>query len=84
MLVEFKRKLMSKAEKIKEQIGWLKVIFGILSAIAISLIGFLATNYQKAEPIISVLTMSFVLLVSFSIIIVNKKAFDKIDELEGL
>ena len=75
---------MGKVDKIKEQIGWLKVIFGILSAIAISLVGFLATNYQKVEPIISILAMSFVLLLSFAIIIVNKKAFDKIDELEDL
>ncbi|RLA74089.1 MAG: hypothetical protein DRG30_05640 [Epsilonproteobacteria bacterium] len=75
---------MGKVDKIKEQIGWLKVVFGILSAIAISLVGFLATNYQKSEPIISILAMSFVLMLSFAIIIVNKKAFNKIDELEEL
>jgi len=30
---------MSKNEKIREQIGWLKVVFGILSATLISLCG---------------------------------------------
>ena len=75
---------MSRAEKIKEQIGWLKVIFGILTAIVVSLIGFIATSYKVAEPIIIVLSLIVVALLSFGIIIVNKKAYAKMDELEEL
>jgi len=74
----------SKIDKIKEQIGWFKVIFGILSAIAISLIGFLATSYDKAEPIILILALAALLAVLGGIIFVNKLVFKKIDELEEL
>jgi ABC-type Fe3+-siderophore transport system permease subunit len=74
----------SKIDKIKEQIGWFKVIFGILSAIAISLIGFLATSYDKAEPIILILALAALLAALGGIIFVNKLVFKKIDELEEL
>ena len=40
---------MSKIDKIKEQIGWLKVVFGILSAIDVSLVGWLVSNYDKTD-----------------------------------
>jgi predicted MFS family arabinose efflux permease len=75
---------MSEKDRIKEEIGWLKVVFGILTAIAISLVGFLATSYHKADFIVLVLTLVLVIFISFGIIVVNKKAFDKIDKLEDL
>lgn len=75
---------MSRNEKIKEQIGWLKVIFGILSAIDISLAGWLATHYTSAEQTVLILTTLLIVIFSFGIVFVNKKAFDKIDELEEL
>ena len=40
---------MSKADKLKEEIGWLKVVFAILVAIDISLVGWLAQNYDVAS-----------------------------------
>ncbi len=42
---------MSKSERIKEQIGWLKVIFAILMAIDISLMGWLANHYDKIDEL---------------------------------
>ena len=75
---------MGKIDKIKEQIGWLKVVFGILTAIVVSLIGYIATSYKTAEPIILISALILTILILFGIIIVNKKAFDKIDELEDL
>lgn len=75
---------MSETEKIKEQIGWLKVVFGILSAVLISLIGFLATNYQTSDTIISIVTMVLVILISVLIVIVNKIALKKMDKLKDL
>ena len=75
---------MSRSEKIKEQIGWLKVVFGILTAIVVSLIGFIATSYKTTEPLILISAFALIVLLSFVIIIVNKKAFDKMDELEEL
>ena len=75
---------MSKADKIKEQIGWLKVVFGILTAIIVSLVGFIATSYKTTEPIILIAALILTILLSFAIIVVNKKAFSKMDELEDL
>jgi len=75
---------MSKADKIKEQVGWLKVVFGILTAIVVSLIGFIATSYKIAEPNILIIALILSIVLLFGIILINKKAFDKIDELEDL
>jgi hypothetical protein len=39
---------MSKTDKLKEEIGWLKVVFGILVATDISLVAWMAQSYNKA------------------------------------
>lgn len=70
--------VMSEAEKIKEQIGWLKVIFGILSAVVVSLMGWLATNYNSAGNITLILATILIVLLSFAIMFINKKAFEKL------
>ena len=75
---------MSRAEKIKEQIGWLKVAFGLLTAVIVSLVGYIATSYKIAEPIMLIVALLLTVLLSFGVIVVNKKAFDKMDELEEL
>ena len=43
---------MSKTDKLKEEIGWLKVIFGILVATDISLVAWLAQNYSSTIAVI--------------------------------
>ena len=42
---------MSKADRVKEEIGWLKVVFGILVATDISIIAWLAQNFGSASRI---------------------------------
>jgi hypothetical protein len=37
---------MSKTDKLKEEIGWLKVVFAILVATDISLVAWLVQNYN--------------------------------------
>jgi len=75
-----------KVDKIKEHIGWLKIVFGILSAINIALVGWLVTNYD--QPDINVMKINIgviiVLMISMAIVYINKKAMNKIDELEDL
>ena len=41
---------MAHLDKVKEEIGWLKVIFAILIAADISLVAWLAQNHRKADP----------------------------------
>ena len=40
---------MAKIDRLKEEIGWLKVMFAVLVAIDASLVGWLAQNYAKAS-----------------------------------
>ncbi len=77
---------MSKIDKIKEQIAWLKVVFGILSAIDVSLIGWLVGNYDKPgiKTIKIVLGSVIAVVIAFAIVYTNKKAMQKIDMLEEL
>ena len=75
---------MSKAEKLKEEIGWLKVVFGILVATDISLLAWLAQNYNRAPSFLLAIGVLGVLGVTAGIVRVNKTAYRKIDELEEL
>jgi 4-hydroxybenzoate polyprenyltransferase len=75
---------MSKNEKLKEEIGWLKIVFGILVATDISLLAWLVQNYSKADTVIVVIGSVAALFVTLGIVWVNKVAYRKIDELEDL
>jgi flagellar motor component MotA len=75
---------MSKLDELKENIGWLKVVFGILTAIDVSLLGWLAQNYQSASILINVITLVIIIGCTAGIILVNKKAYSKIRELGDL
>lgn len=57
--MDYKRTLrneidVSKADKLKEEVGWLKVVFGILVATDISLVAWLAQNYANASILLLV------------------------------
>ena len=40
---------MAKVDRLKEEIGWLKVVFGVLVALDASLLGWLAQNYASTS-----------------------------------
>jgi hypothetical protein len=73
---------MAKIDKIKEQIGWLKVVFGLLFATDISLIAYLFTSVEKLNLVQISLVLLGLLVVTFGILYTNKKAMNKIDSLE--
>ncbi len=75
---------MSKSEKIKEQIGWYKVVFAVFAATLVSLLGWTATHYNSSEASIVYAAVFLILVLSFLLIKINKKAFQMIDELEEL
>ncbi|BFU77523.1 hypothetical protein ALC152_07380 [Arcobacter sp. 15-2] len=75
---------MSKNEKIKEQIGWLKVVFGILSAVLVSMAGWLAANYNTSDETLVIITLCLIVFNAILIMMVNKKAYNKMDQLEDL
>jgi len=75
---------MGKIDKIKESIGWLKVVFAILVATDISLIAWLFNNYDDISIVKSIMSTFIMIVISIAIIVVNRKAMLKIDELEDL
>jgi hypothetical protein len=42
---------MSKADRLKEEIGWLKLVFGALLAVDVSLVAWLVQNYAAAQRV---------------------------------
>ena len=69
-------------DKLKEEIGWLKVIFAILLATDISLIAWLVQNYGKVNPVLFLIGALAVVLLTFLNVLINRIAYRKIDELE--
>ena len=75
---------MAKIDKIKEQIGWLKVLFGLLFATDISLVAYLFNKIDTLSVTKIYLVLIGLLLVTLTIRIINKKAMNKINELEDV
>lgn len=75
---------MTKLDELKEEIGWLKIIFGIFTAIDISLLGWLAQSYETANILLQLLALVIILLSTIGIIIINRKAYQKMKEMRNL
>ena len=77
---------MAKIDRLKEQIGYLKVIFGILVAILVSVIGWFASHYDEITvlDIRTVLSFMLVVILSVGIVYINKQIIHYINELEDL
>jgi len=75
---------MSQIDQIKEILGWLKVVFGALVAVDVSLIAWLSQNFHSADTILVVLAVVAVLLTTVGIVSVNHAAFRRIAQLEKL
>ena len=75
---------MARIDKLKEEIGWLKIIFAILIATDISLIAWAVQNYGKISPLLLIVGAIGGLLVTLAIVWINRVAYRKIDELEEL
>jgi uncharacterized membrane protein YuzA (DUF378 family) len=75
---------MSKSEKIKEEIGWLKVVFGLLFATDLSLIAFLFNKIEELSIIREIFVLIGLAVVTYGLYLINKEAMKKIDELEEL
>lgn len=59
---------MAQIDKVKEEIGWLKVIFAILIAADISLVTWLSQNHGKADPLLVIVGVIGAFLVTFVIV----------------
>ena len=75
---------MANIDKVKEEIGWLKVVFAILLATDISLIAWLVQNYGSVRLFLLLIGLIGAFLVTFIIVWVNRVARGKINKLEEM
>jgi predicted MFS family arabinose efflux permease len=73
---------MAKIDRIKEEIGWLKLVFGVLVAIDASLVGWLAQNYRTASGLLVLAGVAATAVVTFAVVRVNHLAYRRIEQLE--
>ena len=75
---------MGKIDEVKEEIGWLKVMFGIFTAVDISLLGWFVQNYEEMHLVNALLSVVSIFVISVGIIVINKSAYKKIRQLKDL
>lgn len=75
---------MSRVDKLKEELGWLKVIFAILLAVDVSLASWLAQHSASATIPMRIMCLLAVVVTTGGIAWVGMVAYRKIDELEEL
>jgi hypothetical protein len=73
---------MAKIDRLKEEIGWLKVVFGVLVAIDASLLGWLAQNYGTASRLLILAGLAVTVGVTFVVVRINRLAYRRIEQLE--
>jgi len=71
-----------RVDRIKEEIGWLKVPFGLLAVIDASLLGWLAQSYAKANSAFVAAATIAVIVVSSGIFQINRIVYCRFDDLE--
>ncbi len=75
---------MSKVDGIREELGWLKVVFAVLVAIDVSLVAWVAQNYGAANSVLVIAAIVAVAVLTAVVVWVNRLAYRKIRELENL
>ncbi len=73
---------MAKIDRLKEEIGWLKLVFGLLIAIDVSLVGWLAQNYASSSWALVVAGVIATAVVTLGVVRINRIAYHRIRELE--
>ena len=73
---------MSRIDRIKEELGWLKIVFGIFVAIDVSLMAWLAQNYDNIARVLIVCGFLGIVFVTMVIAWVNHAAIKRFKELE--
>ncbi len=73
---------MARVDRLKEEIGWLKVPFGLLAVVDASLLGWLAQSYSTANPVLVFAALIATIVVSGTILLINRIAYRRIDDIE--
>ena len=70
---------MAKIDRLKEEVGWLKIVLGILVAIDASLGGWVTQNYGSSTTALIALAAA---AATIAVVHVNQLAYRRIKELE--
>jgi len=73
---------MSKADRLKEDLAWLKLFFGAFLAVDVSIMAWLAQNYSKAETVIVVGAFIIIVVLTAGLVFVTRRAYKRIEQLE--
>ncbi|MEK6601180.1 MAG: hypothetical protein AABZ09_04805 [Candidatus Binatota bacterium] len=73
---------MAKIDRLKEEVGWLKLVFGLLVAVDVSLVGWLAQNYASASRVLVVGGVMATAVVTLGVVRINRVAYHRMRELE--
>ena len=73
---------MAKIDRLKEEIGWLKLVFGLLVAVDVSLVGWLAQNYASASRVLIVGGVIATAVVTLGVVRINRVAYHRMKEME--
>ena len=75
---------MAKIDRVKEFIGYLKVLLVLSLATNISLISWIVNHYKDENNDLLILSLIVVLIISLIVILINKKIIKDIKFLEEL
>lgn len=75
---------MAKADRLREELAWLKLFFAAFLAIDVSVIAWLAQNYGKAEIMVAVSALVVVIAITGGLVFIIQRAYKRIEQLEQL
>lgn len=75
---------MSRLDRIKQELAWLKVVFAIFAAIDVSLLAWLAQNYEDSSEKLVIFSLLGFFIISAVIVWVNRIAIKYFKKLEKL
>ena len=75
---------MAKIDKVKEFIGWLKVLFALFFGVDVSLIAYLFLHFEEISIFKAVLVIISIIISVNITLYLNSKILEKIEELEDL
>ena len=73
---------MAKIDRLKEEIGWLKLVFGIFVAVDVSLVGWLVQNYASAKQVLVGCAVAAAAASTWWIARTHRTAYHRIKKLE--
>ena len=75
---------MSKADSVKEEIGFLKLVFAVLVALDASLVAWISQNFRTAHVVLLIGALVGVLLFTGAVVWITRLAYRRFQQLEEL